>query len=55
MYADRPWKFGMLPRIANPGIFERLHSKGTERGPYFPAQNWVFGLRDRSLQSRLGV
>ena len=26
--ADRPWKFGMLPRMAYPGIFELSHSIG---------------------------
>ena len=28
MNADSPWKFGMLPRMAYPGIFELSHSMG---------------------------
>ena len=28
MNADRPWKFGMLPRMAYPGILELFHSTG---------------------------
>src|SRR5580658_4911651 len=32
MNAVRPWKFGMLPRMANPGIFELAHSIGNVIG-----------------------